>query len=172
MTSVATVQAIENADGVHLYAFDAQEECVFAFANLHEHEAGSLARLMSQCLNGEIDSIGTPIANPVLNYLQVTDESRRGEIIAEHDHQRYVCYEADMGRAGLRLSGTGYVLGLLHMQDEGNWFEHAGEGSIWQHVFASPVAAESVLDEFGLDCEIHAIPDLIQKGCRLDEMRA
>jgi len=167
MNRISTVQAIEDISGVHLYAFDAEENCVLALGELHAQPAASLPRLMLACLQGDAASIGTPAADPTQDYLQVTDESRRWEIIAEHDGERYAAYEADMGRAGLRLAGAGYVLGLFHQQDDGSWFEHAGEGSIWQYVFASPVAAEQVLDEIGLDCEIHAIPQLLEKGCQL-----
>lgn len=168
MPRIASVQAIEDASGVHLYVFDDEDNCVVAIAGLDAEPPASLARLMRACYEGEFHGLGIRAANPAADYLEVTAESHLWEIIAEHDGGNYLSYEADMGRAGLRLAGAGYVLGLFHQQPEGNWFEHAGEGSIWQYVFASPVAAEQVLDEIGLDCEIHAIPELLEQGCRLD----
>ncbi|NSL54871.1 hypothetical protein [Uliginosibacterium aquaticum] len=167
MPSIVTVQAIENATGVHLYAFDQDDNCVLAIDGLQAQAAASLAALMQACIAGRGETLGRAASDPVQDYQQVTDEAHAWEIIAELEGGQYTAFEADMGRAGLRLAGAGYVLGLLHRQPEGNWFEHAGEGSIWQYVFASPVAAEQVLDEVGLDCEIHAIPRLLEAGCQL-----
>jgi hypothetical protein len=167
MPTHTTVQAIENSHGVHLYAFDEKENCVLALSGLQTQLPGALSKLMRACLENQVEGLGTQTDNPALDYLQATDEASHWEIIAELDSEHYATYEIDMGKNGLRLAGAGYVLGLLHLQTEGNWFEHAGEGSIWQYVFASPVAAEQVLDEVGLDCEIHAIPNLLEQGCAL-----
>lgn len=170
MGRVATVQAIENAAGVHLYAFDAEERCLFALTALGEQPAGSLPALMLKCIGLDVAACGDIIVDATRHYERVTEGSGAWEIIAEHDGENYSCYEESMGREGLRLAASGYVLGLLHTGPEGNWFEHAGEGSIWQYTFPSPVIAEQALDEVGLDCEIHAIPALIKRGCKLDGM--
>lgn len=167
MSGIASVQAIEDAEGVHLYIFDTEDHCVAALSELARHAPASLADLMQACHHNRLEGLGARASDPGADYLRVTDPARHWEIIADYDGEHYTPYETDMGRAGLRLAGAGYVLGLFHRQAEGNWFEHAGEGSIWQYVFASPVAAEQVLDEIGLDCEIHAIRALLDQGCRL-----
>lgn len=168
MSAINSVQAVEDAAGVHLFGFDAEEACVLALGPLREAVPASLQGLMRALLAGEMPA--TPEAQPDACYARVTDDSAEWAIIAEWDADGYRCYEQETGRAGRRLAGVGYVLGYFHQKPEGNWFEHAGEGSIWQYTWNSPISAESVLEETGLDCEIHSVARLIEQGCRLDGM--
>ncbi|GAB4063132.1 hypothetical protein [Uliginosibacterium sediminicola] len=165
-TRLASVQVVETPLGITLFGFDDDEACVMSRQGLEDDAVGSLHATVEAALNGEL-ACNTSAAESAALYDLLTAGEEGWEVIVEHDGDQFFAYEEDMGRVALRILGGGYVLGLLHLKAEGNWFEHAGEGSIWQYVFRSPIEAEAALDELGQDCEIHSVADLLARGCVL-----
>lgn len=169
VSDVHSVQVIEDASGsITLFGFDVDDVCIVSAQGLEQGPPASLRATVNQALGRGLPDWNTHAAQSAALYELLTSGEERCEVIAEHDGDQYFAYEEDMSNAARRLAGVGYVLGLLHLKPEGNWFEVAGVGSFWQHTFRSPIEAEAALDELGQDCEIHAVASLLEKGCVLE----
>jgi hypothetical protein len=165
---VRSVQVVEDeSGGITLFGFDGDEACIVSLQGLEQDPVASLLATVNAALTQGLPGWNTHAAQSAALYDLLTSREEGWEVVAEHDGDVYFAYEEDMSNAALRVAGAGYVLGLLHLKPEGNWFEVAGVGSIWRHTFRSPVEAEAALDELGQDCEIHAVASLLEKGCVL-----
>ncbi|GAA5172085.1 hypothetical protein GCM10025770_37810 [Viridibacterium curvum] len=165
---VVSAQVIETARAITLFGFDAEDRCVLACQGLIEEAPASLQRYVASVIEGWCDEgCETDPTRAAALYDLLTGSEDSWEVIAEHDGEKLFLFEEDMSRASRRFAGVGYVLGLLHLKPEGNWFEQLGEGSIWQYTFRDPIAAEEWRDELVQDCEIHSVANLLEKGCVL-----
>lgn len=165
---VVSIQVVETPRAITLFGFDGEDRCVLACQGLHEEAPASLRRYVDSVIEGGCDEgCETDPTRAAALYDLLTAPEDGWEVIAEHDGKQFFLYEEDMSRLSRRIAGVGYVLGLLHLKPEGNWFEQLGEGSLWQYTFRDPIAAEEWRDELVQDCEIHSVANLLEKGCVL-----